>query len=668
MSLLTALYQTYTYALEKDLVGKMDEDGQIILPIYHNSMKSNGKNIVEVTLDDKSQMLEAKILAQGELAIFPVTEDSVARSSGISPHPLFDNFDYIIQDGEKKSLAYLKQMEEWLEYEEIDFVRIVYNFIKQAEVFEKILNKLFLTYEWKDGKKEDKIIRYLNRSGEKEKWEELNFSKVFMTFKIQHQGQDSMVSLSENKDLQEKFINYVHFCDEKQGLPKITCNISGKEDYLCVKHRPLIGSARLISQITANPENYKGRFINPDETIKIGKDSSQKIILMAKSLLDGEKTSRWLGELSYALSWFSDDIKNESKLDIGKSIQVKRPQSPGEALLNKAKEKAKTKENSALKLADKNAEDIVKSFTSGRILFSDTSKYYLAVVDKVSNGRVAVKYFREMDGSRLKENLARWQEKYHWPGYGKEIKEFDYTPNPLKLIQAAYGIEREKGLEVAKKKFVTDQYANILAAIIEGRDMPRNIVRVLEMNVRNRLNYDKTWPTIKSCALVALKNQEGIKDNMLDRQNIDRSYLFGRLLALYERLEATNYEKNFISGKNEEGPDQKKKDTGPYRLTNAEKLWTSFVNKPVTMNLQLRNLMKPYEKKLKLSEDKRGIYKKIKHEISEVTNILQDHYDYQLPETNRPLGPGFIFGYEAQMAEIFKKKESKGQEGEGKND
>lgn len=635
MSFLTALLNSYNYGLENNLVGNLEDKSSLILPIYHNSMKSNGKNIVEIKINKKSELVDAKFLEDGDIVIFPVTEDSVARSSGIAPHPLFDNFDYVMQENTNKSEAYISQQEAWLNYDEDAFVKIIHDYIIKEKVFEDILSKLFKEYKILN----DKNVEFVDKSDKKEKNVTIDFSKVFLTFAVENYDGKKDLSLSENKNLQEKFIKFTKdiFARDKE-TEEIICNISGEKDFLCLKHKPLIGSARLISQITANNENFLGRFDKPDETIKIGKESSQKIIQMAKSLLDGDNTARWLGEFTYALSWFSDDIQNKTDLDPTKKIEII---DLGPLFDIAGEDLPQGNRNEGRKISDETSESIVKSFTSGKVLFSNESKYYMAIIDKVSNGRVAVKYFREMDSSRLKGNLVSWQNKYHWYRFTKEKGKTNYTPSPLMLIQTAYGVEREKGLEVAKKKFVTDQYKNILASIIEGRDMPKNIIQALEINIRNRLNYDKFWPQVKLCALSVLRKKEGIKSNMLDRNDTDRSYLFGRLLALYERLEKITY------------------DTDNERVTNAEKLWTSYVNKPVTMNLRLRNLLRPYEDKLLHNDSKRGIYFKIKKDIAEVTNLISENYAYKSKETNRPLGSGFIFGYEAQMADLFTKKEDK---------
>ena len=628
MSFLTALLNSYNYGLENNLVGNLDDKSSLILPIYHNSMKSNGKNIVEIKINKKSELVDAKFLEDGDIVIFPVTEDSVARSSGIAPHPLFDNFDYVMQENTNKSEAYISQQEAWLNYDEDAFVKIIHDYIIKEKVFEDILSKLFKEYKML----KDKNVEFVDKSDKKAKKVTIDFSKVFLTFAVENYDGKKDLSLSENKNLQEKFIKFTKdiFARDKE-TEEIICNISGEKDFLCLKHKPLIGSARLISQITANNENFLGRFDKPDETIKIGKESSQKIIQMAKSLLDGDNTARWLGEFTYALSWFSDDIQNKTDLDPTKKIEII---DLGPLFDIAGEDLPQGNRNEGRKISDETSESIVKSFTSGKVLFSNESKYYMAIIDKVSNGRVAVKYFREMDSSSLKENLVSWQNKYHWYRFTKEKGKTNYTPSPLMLIQTAYGVEREKGLEVAKKKFVTDQYKNILASIIEGRDMPKNIIQALEINIRNRLNYDKFWLQVKLCALAALREKEGIESNMLDKKEIDRSYLFGRLLAIYEKTEAFTYNKD------------------DERITNAEKLWSSYLNKPATMSMRLSDLIKPYDFKLHANEKTREIRNILKREAGDVIDLIGENYKFNGVETNKPLNSGFLFGYQAQIKEL----------------
>lgn len=630
MSFFTTLFKSYNYGLNHGMIDKNDDNTSLILPLYHNSMKSNGKNIIEIKLDKESNLIDAYFLKNEEIVIFPVTEDSVSRSSGVSPHPLYDNFDYLVKDNSKKSLAYLDGLSSWLNYENIDFVRIFYNFINRDKAFDEVLIKLYGDYKIKNNKN----IEYIDKSSGKSKKLNADFSKIYLSYKIENYDGLRDVSITDNKVLHKKYIDYVNYLIENdKETPKIICNISGEEDYLCLKHKPLIGSAKLISQITANDENFFGRFDDPSQTIKIGKNTSQKIMLMAKSLLDCKNTSRWLGGLTYALSWFSDDIQNQSNFDLGKNIKVDNPIAKNKFLTRQLETLPKLDshtENIGIKLADEISENIVKSFTSGKILFSLDSNYYFAVVDKISNGRVSVRYFSQIRSSDLIENLNQWQRNYHRFGYSKEDGSFSYTPSLRRFIFAAYGVERDGKLEIDKDSFLTSQFSNLMAAIVEGRKMPQNIIKALEINIGNRQKYDKTWKEIKLCTLAALRNKEEIDNNMLDRKKLDRSYLYGRLLALYELIESNTYSNDDA------------------RVTNAEKLWSSFINNPVTINFRLRTLVMPYRFKLKADEKKRKLCENIDKEISTISNLISDNYDDENPSYNKPLGPAFIFGYEGQ--------------------
>ncbi|MBS4889310.1 MAG: type I-C CRISPR-associated protein Cas8c/Csd1 [Anaerococcus vaginalis] len=626
MSLLQALYNSYEYAKNNNMIDDNDSC-DIILPLYHDSKKSNGKNIISIKLDKNSNVVDSRFLTKEDSIVFPVTEDSVARSSGASPHPLVDNGSYLFDKGSNKNIAYMTQLKDWLDYSDDDFLNIVYKFLSNSKSFVKILDKLYIDYEIKGNLK----VSIDDPNSKKAKKNEIDFSKIFFTFTIEDFDGLKDVSLSENNKLHKLYLDYVNYLDEKDlEKKKIICNISGKEDYLCTKHRPLMATARLISQITANNENFYGRFKSPEETIEIGANTSQEIHLMAKYLLSSKDTSVWLGDNTYLINWFSDDIKNESGINLNSRIY-------------------KVKEKFSNPISGEENKIVGESFLKGKILFSDDSKFYVGIFDKISNGRAAAKYFRELDVSILKENLKKWQDKYYWYGFNKETnQEILYTPSPYAITLVSYGVERNGKLSLDNKKVLRNQMQNIISCIIEGKDIGNNIIKSLENNIKLRSRYKETWIIVKNTSLAVLRGKWGIEDNMLDRENLDRSYLYGRLLALYERVEKLCFETK----------DKSNQDT---RITNAEKYWTSFINNPVTMNLRLRDTIKPYEKKLIANENKKRIYFKIKNEINEVTNLIADNYDYRQEVNRKALSAGFIFGYEGQIQDIFTKKENKEQ-------
>ena len=90
MSVLTNLLRCYEYCETEGLVGEYNGNDAVLLPLYHQSITSKKKNVLKVTLDEEGQLLNAEFAVDGEVYLFPITEDSVARSSGVAPHPLED--------------------------------------------------------------------------------------------------------------------------------------------------------------------------------------------------------------------------------------------------------------------------------------------------------------------------------------------------------------------------------------------------------------------------------------------------------------------------------------------------------------------------------------------------------------------------------------------------
>ena len=169
--------------------------------------------------------------------------------------------------------------------------------------------------------------------------------------------------------------------------------------------------------------------------------------------------------------------------------------------------------------------------------------------------------------------------------------------------------------------------------------MPSDFVMKAKLNIKSKLSYEKTWNNLLFVSLAILNNDEkGWFDKMVDKNNTDRSYLYGRLLAVYERIEASTFDKE------------------NNRVTNAEKFWTSYTNNPATMMLRLEEKIKTYEKQLRNSEGKKGLYYKLTSEKHEIVNALHDHTDKK--ELNKSLGYDFIFGYYAEINYIFSKKEN----------
>ena len=128
---------------------------------------------------------------------------------------------------------------------------------------------------------------------------------------------------------------------------------------------------------------------------------------------------------------------------------------------------------------------------------------------------------------------------------------------------------------------------------------------------------------------------------MLDDNNKDLSYLYGRLLAVYEKLETDV----LYAG-------SKDKDSGN-RSTNAERLWTVYTKTPARTLMILEEKVRPYKERLQKSKPSSYIY--YERLISSIINNLYENENFE-DQKNKPLSEDFIFGYYSQKQDFYKKK------------
>lgn len=115
----------------------------------------------------------------------------------------------------------------------------------------------------------------------------------------------------------------------------------------------------------------------------------------------------------------------------------------------------------------------------------------------------------------------------------------------------------------------------------------------------------------------------------LDLSNSDRSYLFGRLLAIAEKIEKTAMD-----------------DTT--RVTNAMRLQAAYVNHPMHTWKILEEALIPYYQKLQINTME--YYKKL---ITEIFNLLKTE---DLSRLNKSLDDIYLVGYYAQRNAFYMKK------------
>lgn len=619
MSVLKSLLDTYNVCEKNNLIDRHNGDNTVLLPLFHTNLRSSGDNILDILLDIDSDIIKVDFLQKDKVIIFPVTIDSASRTSSPSAHPLIDQLAYMLEGNEDKHELYMEAFDGLREFinegKESEFLEIIYKFINSENVFDKVIERLFGNIEYE--KKDKYKIKYKD---DRDKIKTIDFEKIFLHFTISNFDNGRDVSVTEFEGLHKKYIDYVKSSIESNGI----CNISGKEDFMVNKHRGLMGNAKIISVSNQN-ETYFGRFKLGTDIINIGYETSEKVHLMLKYLLENKNSRSYLSENQYFINWFKEDVSNNTEIDISSSKEY-------------------YVDDNEYIISDDNTKDNALSFNLGKNKIDDNWSYYAMIVDKASNGRITIKYYNELKGSDLVQNIKRWAEKYIWERYSIEKKDMiKYQPAFYELLNGAYGIDRDGRLIFDNGSFKKDQYQKFITNLLEGRDLPDNIKNAYKINIRHRMKYKKSWKYMLSIAMAVLSTGRKEYMDMIPIERQSRSYLYGRLLSIYENMERAVFAR-----------DEKSK--GNERITNAEKFWSSYNNKPATIMMTLENNIKPYEKKLKLSEGKKGIYYKMKNEKDEIINEIADK-EYNSEKKDKSLDYDFIFGYYAERKFLFTSKE-----------
>ncbi|NMA07373.1 MAG: hypothetical protein GX928_06680 [Ruminococcaceae bacterium] len=137
---------------------------------------------------------------------------------------------------------------------------------------------------------------------------------------------------------------------------------------------------------------------------------------------------------------------------------------------------------------------------------------------------------------------------------------------------------------------------------------------------------------------------------MLDKGKQTRDYLYGRLLAVYEKIEKDATTSAIVSV-DEKAGDKSQDKSKASRLTNVERVWASFFQSPERMLGVLHMKIRPYLDKLKSNRaDNYNYYNSL---IGEIQTDIRDAESY-LANKNKALNEDAVFGYYAQNREFYK--------------
>lgn len=679
MSWMEKLYQTYEAVIALNL--PIEEGKQPLMPTSHTLQNAH----INIVIDGEGHFRSASVLEKTQI-ILPATESSASRSSGEAPHPLADKIQYIAKDyadygGQKKAYfeGYQKQLAAWCASEHAHpKVQAIYQYIKKGTVIAdlvayKILfvdadNQLLTQWHSEEGEA-PKIFKVLP----KEKGV-LDQGAALVCWTVQKEA-DPNADTWKDTSIQASWIAYDTSDSSGTGL----CYITGNLQPLSTKHPAKIrhsgDKAKLISSNDTSGYTYRGRLLEDDQACGIGFDVSQKAhnalswLIQRQGFRNGDQAYvAWAvsgkaipDPLQDSLSLFDNE---EPDLSIVEEVASPTPDITIDHAIDIG-------QSYALQLRNRMAGYAAK--------LSPNEQIIIMGIDSATPGRMGIIYYREMFSYEFIERLEKWHEEFAWyQRHTQEIidekskKKFSKptypisSPIPKHIAFAAYG---ENVTDNLKKKTIE----RLLPCIVDGSPFPFDLVENCVRKVSNRNAYPRDkqgkqplWEehlgitcalyrgyahrrlgcTKESSAFPCTLRKEGNYfhqypdtnqrrsfDMALEENYHSRDYLYGRLLAVAERIEEVA-----LNASDENRP------------TNAARLMQRFSDRPAQTWLTIYKALDPYMQRLQASA--KPSLRAFLHNQHEELETISGAFTIDDFNNNAPLSGEFLLGYYCQRQKM----------------
>lgn len=619
MSWIQKLYDTY-----EQCSGAPQFASDPLMPISHTLQQAH----IEIVLDDKGNFIRARAV-QKEETVIPATEESASRT-GKQPaaHPLCDKIRYCASDyaafgGSKESFysKYVAGLRRWCNSEySHPKARAILTYVEKGAPVADLVREGFLfcdendklLTEWNCDAPAPHIFKVLPaKDGKRDQGD------AFVRWRVQVPN-DPVTAVWEDASLKQAWITFDACASADRGL----CMVTGQRKLLATSHPKRVRSgadnAKLISSNDVTGFTFRGRFDNAAEACGVGFEVTQK----------AHNALRWLiarqgyheqasGQVFVAWAVGGKDVPDPLKntFDLFKPIKdASQDSAPSQPYSGDAGQYFSLQ---------------LKKWIAGyRAKLTEKEDVVVIGLDSATPGRMAISYYRELNGSEFLERINGWHESHAWhQKYSREIH-FVGAPAPKEIAEAAYGRQLDDKL----RKSTVER---LLPCIVEGRTVPRDLVDSCVRRVSNHTGLER-WEWEKclgiTCGIFRGHHREENYQMSLEEDRNTRDYLYGRLLALADHIEERAL---YVAGEN--------------RDTNAAKLMHRFANRPSSTWRTIELALGPY--KARLRSKRPGILIAIEKQLDEVAGKFQtsDFID------DSRLSGEFLLGYHCQRAALWPK-------------
>lgn len=618
-----------TYENNVAVVGKTGEQEALCMIAHMNATAQ-----LEITLNKDGGFINAEVLEKEDgRTLIPVTESSAGRASGIAPHALCDTLSYIAGDyseylkdekektrSAQKFEAYKNALKLWCESDfSCSKIRSVYNYIEKTCMIKDLIQHKIIMIE-------DGIFSSKKISGQP-------YEKVLVRFRVLGEiGQTEEVWRDR-----EVIDNYTKCALSTLPGKRDICYISSKEGVIATNHPKGIVAANYGAKLISANDNigytYRGRFLSPEEACTVSYEVSQK----AHSAL------RWV------VANQGVTIGNTDK----RTFVCWNPE--GKKVINLFQQRYFQEEEAEDEVPHTGLEykeKLTKTLMGYRQELGMRKDIVVMGMDAATTGRLSITYYNELLGSDFYDRIEAWYQSFVWyfPRYVNGKRNFEVrTPSMKEIVQYAYGtVDGTGGMQLSDKLY-KEQIQRLLRCMLDKQPLPYDIMRALVEKASSPQAYSnkskEVYERILSTACAAIKKRKSDNERartdrnvqesedkimILDENNTNRSYLFGRLLAVAEMVERITYY------------DEK-------REPNAKRYQTVFVHHPLTTWKILEDALVPYYSKI-YSPKKREEYRSL---IQEIIRKIENSDEAKL---NNPLDENYLLGYYLQRAELNSEK------------
>ena len=615
-----------TYDNNLHMVGKQVEGKTALAPLYCITAKAH----LEITLTDSGSFSHASVVEKSVCdTLIPVTEKSASRSGkSVFPHPLCDQLSFVglghpdNPGHEQYSVnyaAFMDQLKAWNDSQYTNFiVAAVYEYCRNGTIVRDLANAGIVALDEQGRLDEGKI------NG-------TDYEKCLIRWRVQKLGYIGECWLNG-----ELFNSYALFYSNRQNSGESAlCYVSGELQAPAAGYpkgimRAAYG-AKILSANDSSGFTYRGRFTNPSEAFSVGAVNSQK----AHSALTwitanngsfygprvfvcwnpkGKKVTPFDAELTL----FEDDDGDDR-------FAYTMPQY---------------------------ADRLRKAIAGAKQELGDNEDIVIMAMEAATTGRLSVTYYSELASSDYLKRLENWQLTCCWYRGFKDDDGNYHTvisaPSIKDIIRCSYGTQQNEFIS-ADDALLKEHSQRILHCIVDGASVPHDIVSSIVAKASHRAaysagNYERLLGV--ACALIRKSRNDIIKRNNdskgeywtmeLDTKCTDRSYVFGRLLAVAEKIERSAYER------------------GENREPAALRLQAAYAAHPMHTWAILEKSLNPYYAKLGV-----GLRVYYRNLVGELIALLNDASQTKL---NMPLEDTYLLGYYLQRRALNTSRTESGRE------